>query len=92
MQVPSLTGPGLSKPINGSKDCCDWLCTQYPKLLPVEHKETIDGLLAKFRDFHAMALSFPKGTSPPPNVAEEMLKRDDLSPSYRKALEFKRDL
>jgi hypothetical protein len=82
----------LSKPLNGSKDVCDWLCEQYPKLLPEQHKDAIENLLAKMRSFHAIGVSFPKGAPPPPNMAEEMLKRDDLSPSYRKALEFKRDL
>jgi hypothetical protein len=78
--------------LNGSKNICDWLCHQYPKLLPAEHKDAIEGLLADFRDFHVMAVSFPKGSSPPPNVAAEILERADLSPSYRMALEFKRDL
>ena len=82
----------MGKPLNGSKDVCDWLCEQYPKLLPAQHKDSIEGLLAEMRGFHVMAVSFPKGASAPPNVAEEMLKTDGLSPSYRKALEFKRDL
>ncbi|OAQ98095.1 hypothetical protein LLEC1_00802 [Akanthomyces lecanii] len=92
--VPTLTGGGLSQPMPESLDISYWLCSHYPRLLPEAKESKIRQLL---RDLHAIqgqCLSIPKGRRMDkiPCDADEPLQRDDLSPEYRRALEYKQKL
>jgi hypothetical protein len=90
-QVPALTSPLLSAPLTDSRDISKWLCEQQPRLVPAEHRETIDRLMDGLYAFHALSLSTPERERihGVPNVAAAMLERSDISDTWRRALELK---
>lgn len=93
-QVPAMTGNVLEKPLTDSLSISLYLVeTHYPALLPAEHATVIRDLLNRLHDIYGLSFSDKKPTSEMmqynPSAAEEMLKRSDLSPQYRKALEVK---
>lgn len=74
-----------------SLDISYWLCSHYPRLLPQANEPKIRQLL---RDLHAIqgqCLSISKGKRMDriPCDADELLQRQDISPDYRRALEYK---
>ncbi|GAD93099.1 conserved hypothetical protein [Paecilomyces variotii No. 5] len=96
-QVPSMTGNILAQPLTDSISISLYLAEKhYPAMLPAEHAAVIRDLLERF---HAISgLSFSRKNPTPemmqynPSPVEDILKRTDLSPEYRKALEAKLDL
>ncbi|KAL1861021.1 hypothetical protein Plec18167_003696 [Paecilomyces lecythidis] len=93
-QVPSMTGNVLEQPLTDSISISLYLAEKhYPAMLPAEHAAVIRNLLERF---HAISgLSFSRKNPTPemmqynPSPVEDILKRTDLSPEYRKALEAK---
>ncbi|KAK8075845.1 hypothetical protein PG997_010508 [Apiospora hydei] len=93
-QVPAMTGGPLQQPLTDSISITLYLAeTHYPAMLPAAHAGVIRDLLGRF---HAIpGLSFTNKnptkemTQRNPSPVEEILKRTDLSPEYRKALEGK---
>ncbi|KAK2608696.1 hypothetical protein QQS21_002807 [Conoideocrella luteorostrata] len=90
-QVPVLTSPALTVPIDESHDISKWLCHQQPELLPEQHRERIDHLLGKLYDFQATALSITpdERSNGIPNQAAALLENPALSTGHRRALEIK---
>ncbi|MCJ1357372.1 MAG: hypothetical protein MMC33_007368 [Icmadophila ericetorum] len=94
-QVPALASPKLPSPITETLDITYLLSESYPRLLPSVHRETIKSLLSELNSISAFALSFepPKNQaegSPNPKI-DQYLAQPDISDTWRKALEFKRE-
>jgi hypothetical protein len=89
-----MTSAALPAPLTDSLDIAYWICEQVPALLGGENQETIKSLVTRLHQFHAVPLSVSdeyrkKHVGGMPSDAEDVLKKPDLSESYRKALEFK---
>jgi hypothetical protein len=68
-----------------------WLCEKTPALLGREHADTVEQLVNKLHEFHALPLSI-RPTDRPNSLesgAEVVMQRTDISDEYRKALESK---
>jgi glutathione S-transferase len=97
-QVPALTSPKLADPITESVDIILFMANFYPSLLPHEHKDTIQELLQEGSTIQLASLSTPPhkleqySSGVPALYIQDLLNREDISPQYRKSLEFKRDL
>lgn len=98
LQVPVLASPELVKPITESLKITLHVAQFYPSLLPPQHEATILKLLDELHAIQPLSLSIPpheinEGSGDIPNpMIEELLLNDDISPKYRKSLEYKRDL
>lgn len=86
-----LTGGSLSQPLPESLDISYWLCKSYANLLPKDHDRIVRNLLADLHKIQGLCLSITKGSRMDklPCDADERLERDDLSPEYRQALQYK---
>lgn len=77
-----------------SLDITNYFATMFPNMKPRGYEAQIDEMLSRIHNLPYAVLSFGghpaqpilKGTM---SKMKELLKRDDLSPRYRKALEAK---
>jgi hypothetical protein len=92
--VPVLYNPAITPPFNigDSLEILFWLCDRYPSLSPPEYAADISRLLKNFYKLNFFTLSF--GTRQ--NIMlhtfdgiNKLLAKPDLSPRYKKALEYK---
>ncbi|EFX06513.1 hypothetical protein CMQ_6834 [Grosmannia clavigera kw1407] len=93
-QVPAMTGNVLEQPLTDSESISLHLAEKhYPSMLPIQHAAVIRGLLDQFHSIHGQSFSNKRPTAAMvqhnPSPVEGFLKRTDLSPEYRRALETK---
>ncbi|GAM42917.1 hypothetical protein TCE0_044f17315 [Talaromyces pinophilus] len=93
-QVPAMTGNVLEQPLTDSISISLYLAeNHYPALLPAEHAAVIKDLLQRFHSIYGQSFSNPNPTAEMkqynPSPVEDLLKRTDISPEYRKLLEGK---
>lgn len=93
-QVPAMTGNILKQPLTDSISISLYLAeNHYPALLPAEHAAVIKDLLQRFHSIYGLSFSNLKPTAEMrkyyPSPVEDLLKRTDISPEYRKLLEGK---
>lgn len=93
-QVPALAGNVLEKPLSESLNISLYFVeNHYPALVPASHATIIRDLLSRIHAIYGLSFSQKNPTAEMmqynPSPAEEILKRGDLSPQYRKALEVK---
>jgi glutathione S-transferase len=93
-QIPSLTGSILSQPLTDSLAISLYLAeTHYPALLPAAHADLIRELLDRIHRISGLSINNKKATPEMqkynPSPVQEILARTDISPEYRKALQFK---
>ncbi|OTB00679.1 hypothetical protein M426DRAFT_26284 [Hypoxylon sp. CI-4A] len=93
-QVPTMTGNLLDRPLTDSLSISLHLAEKhYPALLPAQYAPAITNLLQRFHAIPGLSINNKKPTAEMtqrnPSPVEEILKRTDLSPAYRKALETK---
>jgi Glutathione S-transferase, N-terminal domain len=93
-QVPSMTGNVLEQPLTSSHAISLYLAeNHYPAMLPAEHEAVIRDLLERLHAVPGPSFSnknpTPEMTKHNPSPVEEILKRTDISPEYRAALEAK---
>lgn len=93
-QVPSMAGDVLERPLTDSVSITLYLAeTHYPAMLPPEHAAAIRNLLERIHAIHGLSITnnnpTPGQRERNPSPAEDILKRTDISPEYRKALEDK---
>ncbi|KAH7000983.1 hypothetical protein EDB80DRAFT_778909 [Ilyonectria destructans] len=93
-QVPSLMGNVLKQPLTDSISISLYLAEKhYPALLPTAHAGIIKQLLEKIHQVNGLSINNKKATPEMqkynPSPAADILKRTDISPEYREALEFK---
>lgn len=93
-QIPTLAGNVLERPLTDSISISLYLAeNHYPELLPAEHAPVIRDLLTRI---HAIPGPSISNRNPSAEMikhnhspVEDILKRTDLNPVYRKALEQK---
>ncbi|KAH8701119.1 hypothetical protein BGW36DRAFT_375595 [Talaromyces proteolyticus] len=93
-QVPAMTGNVLAHPLTDSHSISLHLAeNHYPAMLPPQHAAVIRDLLARFHAIPGLALSnknpTPQMIQYNPSPVDDILKRTDISPEYRKLLEAK---
>ncbi|KAH8734231.1 hypothetical protein BGZ61DRAFT_527594 [Ilyonectria robusta] len=93
-QIPSLVGNALKEPLTDSISISLYLAEKhYPALLPTAQAAIIKQLLERIHQVNGPSINNKKASPEMqkynPSPAAEMLKRTDISPEYRKALEFK---
>ncbi|KAI1635017.1 hypothetical protein F4809DRAFT_470884 [Biscogniauxia mediterranea] len=93
-QVPAMTGNVLEKPLTDSISISLYLAEKhYPAMLPAEHEAAIRDLLQRFHAISGLSITNKKATPEMmrynPSPVEDILKRTDISPEYRAALEAK---
>lgn len=96
-QVPTMTGNVLTQPLTDSMSISLYLAeNHYPALLPVEQAAVIKYLLKRFHSICGPSFSNPSPTAEMkkynPSPVEDLLKRTDISPEYRRLLEGKLEL
>jgi glutathione S-transferase len=82
----------LPKPIADSLDITYYITTQYPNLLPENHKDQIIELLKQLHNINYFSLSFgskPAAANAQKLAVEEKLAQSAISEKYRRALEYK---
>lgn len=93
MQVPVLTYPILlPSPIPDSLEITYYIATQYPSLIPDNHKAQIIELLKELHSINYFSLSFgsrPASADAQKAAVEQKLAQTGISEKYRKALEYK---
>lgn len=98
-QVPCLSFRDNRPPLTDSLPISWWVAERCPKLLGGRHEPEVRRLVADIHGFHAFALSVTdqereeissSSVDHFSTAADEALERE-ISPEYRKALEFKRD-
>ncbi|KAE8381938.1 hypothetical protein BDV26DRAFT_288914 [Aspergillus bertholletiae] len=82
-KVPALTAKSIPAPLTDSLSISYWVCEQQPSLIPETHRTTIQRLLSQLHRIQT-------DNNPNP-VVDDLLARNDISPQYRRALEYKRD-
>ncbi|KAI5919766.1 hypothetical protein F4810DRAFT_685620 [Camillea tinctor] len=93
-QVPAMTGNVLERPLTDSISISLHLAEKhYPAMLPAEHASTIRNLLQRMHAIPGLSISNRNPTAEMikynPSPVEDILKRTDISPEYRAALEAK---
>lgn len=93
-QVPSMTGSVLEQPLTDSISITLHLAeAHYPALLPPERAAVIRNLLERLHAIYGLSITnnrpTPEQMSRYPSPAEDILRRTDISPEYRRALETK---
>ena len=96
-QVPALTGNVLQQPLLDSISISLYMAeSHYPAMLPSEHASVIRDLMGRIHGIYGLSFSNKNPTTEMtqrnPSPVEDLLKRDDLSPEYRRLLEAKLDL
>lgn len=93
-QVPALVSKSLpeGKPIADSLYITEYLASEYPSLCPTEHKTAIVEGLHKLHGLNYYSLSYA-GTNQFTHwlqgELQKILSGSDISPEYRKAIEYK---
>ncbi|KAH8199355.1 hypothetical protein TruAng_006487 [Truncatella angustata] len=93
-QVPAMTGNVLEQPLTDSRSISLHLAEKhYPAMLPAEHAVVIQDLLKRIHAIYGLSFSNKNPTAEMtqynPSPVEDILKKTDLSPKYRAALEAK---
>lgn len=92
-QVPDLTHLSkLPKPISDSLDITHFIASNYPSLLPENHKNEIIEFLKELHNINYFSLSFgskPAAAKAQITAVEKRLADTSISEQYRKALEYK---
>lgn len=93
-QVPALTGNILQQPLTDSCSISLYLAEKhYPAMLPAERAAVIRDLLERIHAIYGLSFSNKNPTAEMiqhnPSPVEDILKKADLSPEYRMALEDK---
>jgi glutathione S-transferase len=96
-QVPAMTGNVLEQPLTDSRSISLHLAEKhYPAMLPAEHAVVIQDLLKRIHAIYGLSFSNKNPTAEMtqynPSPVEDILKKTDLSPKYRAALEAKLSL
>ncbi|KAK9327922.1 hypothetical protein V1520DRAFT_347457 [Lipomyces starkeyi] len=93
-QVPAMTGNILEQPLTDSRSISLHLAEKhYPAMLPAEYAAIIRDLLERIHAIYGLSFSNKDPTAEMmqhnPSPVEGILKRTNLSPEYRMALEAK---
>ncbi|KAK9414825.1 putative GST N-terminal domain-containing protein [Seiridium unicorne] len=93
-QVPAMTGNVLRQPLRDSISISIYLAEKhYPAMLPAEHAPVIRNLLERMHAIYGLSFSNRNPTAEMmqhnPSPMEDILKRTDISPKYRAALNYK---
>ncbi|KAI1870472.1 hypothetical protein JX265_001821 [Neoarthrinium moseri] len=93
-QVPAMTGNVLERALTDSHSISLYLAEKhYPAMLPPQHETIIRDLLKRIHAIYGLSFNKKKPTPEMmqhnPSPAEDILRRTDISPEYRKALEVK---
>lgn len=93
-QIPAMTGSCLEQPLTDSISISLHLAEKhYPAMLPAGHAAVIRDLLKRIHAIYGLSFNnknpTPEMMQYNPSPVEDILKRTDLSPEYRKALEAK---
>ncbi|KAK9311367.1 hypothetical protein V1522DRAFT_32785 [Lipomyces starkeyi] len=93
-QVPAMTGNVLEQPLTDSRSISLHLAEKhYPAMLPAEYAAVIRDLLERIHAIYGLSFSNKNPTAEMmqhnPSPVEGILKRTNLSPEYRMALEAK---
>lgn len=96
-QLPAMTGSVLDQPLTSSHCISLYLAEKhYPAMLPAEQADVIRDLIERLHAVPGPSFSNRKPTTEMmqhnPSPVENILKRTDLSPEYRAALETKLSL
>lgn len=97
-RVPAMTSTDFANPVTESLEMTLHIAHFYPDLLPEVHAATVKQLLKELYTIQPLSLSAtPLGPDEQANgianpSIDELLNKDDISPKWRGALEFKRDL
>ncbi|KAL4935553.1 hypothetical protein BDV06DRAFT_228712 [Aspergillus oleicola] len=83
-RVPTLTGKSLASPLTDALSIVYWVCDHCPDLLPKAHQTEITRLLCELHE----TLDGYSAVNP---RVEDLLSHHDITPTHRKALEYKRD-
>ncbi|KAL4917360.1 hypothetical protein BDW62DRAFT_201790 [Aspergillus aurantiobrunneus] len=83
-RVPTLTAKSLPSPLTDALSIVYWVCDHCPNLLPKTHQKEICRLLAELHETI-------EGFSAANPAVEDFLTAHDITPTHRKALEYKRD-
>ncbi|KAL4903128.1 hypothetical protein BDW74DRAFT_52538 [Aspergillus multicolor] len=83
-RVPTLTYSALPSPLTDALSIVYWICDQCPSLLPKAHQTEICRLLTQLHE------SLDRYGAANPTV-DDLLTNHDITPTHRKALEYKRD-
>lgn len=88
-----MTVEGLPAPLADSRDISYWFCEVYPKLLPEQHRAKIIGYMTRIHEIEGISVSANRPAEPEKDFRDpacgRILARTDISPEYRKAVEFK---
>lgn len=82
--MPTLKSKSLPSPLTDALSIIYWVCDHCPSLLPKEHQADISRLLANLHETL-------EGFSAANPAVEDLLTNHDITPTHRKALEYKRD-
>lgn len=93
-QVPAMTGDVLEQPLTDSLSITLYLSEKhYPAMLPPKYVAVISDCLLRIHNIPGLSFSIKNPTAEMkqrnPSPVENILKRTDISPEYRKALEAK---
>ncbi|KAF4968674.1 hypothetical protein FSARC_3960 [Fusarium sarcochroum] len=93
-QVPAMTGNALEQTLTDSRSISLHLAEKhYPAMLPEEYEIVIRDLFDRLHAIYGLSISNKNPTKEMrehnPSPVEDILKRTDISPEYRKALEAK---
>ncbi|KAF7546826.1 hypothetical protein G7Z17_g8160 [Cylindrodendrum hubeiense] len=93
-QVPTMTGNILQQPLTESRAISLHLAEKhYPAMLPAKHETVVRDLFQRLHAVYGLSISnrnpTPEMRQYNPSPVEKILKRADISPEYRAALEVK---
>ncbi|KAI1840459.1 hypothetical protein JX266_013343 [Neoarthrinium moseri] len=95
-QAPAMTVQGRPAPLTDSRDISYWFCEIWPNLLPKNHEGKIHDLLAQLHAIEGISLSVPRPEQPNKDLlnkdCDKILARTDISDTYRRAVEYKRQV
>jgi len=94
LQVPAFAAADIPEPLTDSLDITHYIMEHYPLLAPGAHQDDIVRLLKELHEIQYLSLSFKPAQNRAKGITiavENLLKRNDISVGYRKALEFKAD-
>jgi hypothetical protein len=88
-----MTVEGLSTPLADSRDISYWFCEVYPKLLPEQYRSKIQDFLSRIHGIEGISLTAKRPEEPEKDLIDpacgRILARTDITPEYRRAVEFK---
>ncbi|KAL4781270.1 hypothetical protein BJX76DRAFT_21288 [Aspergillus varians] len=83
-RVPTLTSKSLPSPLTDALSIIYWVCDHCPSLLPKAHQTEICRLLSQLHE----TLDGFSAANP---AVEDFLTNHDITPTHRRALEYKRE-